>query len=306
LRQGVVRSHEQLVDYLAQGSNAGLYINLLKTSIASGRVERTEMLFAPRTGLSFVPGYEAGQELSIQVLGPVPLDDSDPPRLKFLENEGVTKNGHSVILKMKYKQVSILLGGDLNSASETYLMDHYARQAFPSNQPLTSQQLVSGTRQFFEVDIAKACHHGSADFTNEFLQAINALCTVISSGDEESYSHPRPESLGAVGRFGRGIRPLIFSTELARSSPEKIKDPFELQEKLILAQSKERVSEFTEDLIEKLGRTVAVYGMITLRTDGNRVMLAQKLEQPRSKSQKWDMHYLSRDSQGKLIYQPDA
>ena len=39
-------------------------------------------------------------------------------------------------------------------------------------------------------------------------------------------------------------------------------------------------------------RNVAVYGMITLRTDGERVILAQKIEAPRKASEKWDIHEL--------------
>ena len=49
---------------------------------------------------------------------------------------------------------------------------------------------------------------------------INASATVVSSGDYESHSHPRPDALGAFGKHGRGERPLIFSTELARSTRE--------------------------------------------------------------------------------------
>jgi beta-lactamase superfamily II metal-dependent hydrolase len=66
--------------------------------------------------------------------------------------------------------------------------------------------------------VAKACHHGSADFTNAFLQSLNSAATIISSGDEEPHAHPRPDAVGALGKFGRGNRPLIFSTEIARST----------------------------------------------------------------------------------------
>lgn len=57
--------------------------------------------------------------------------------------------------------------------------------------------------------MAKACHHGSGDFRDDFLAGINALVTIISSGDNESYAHPRPDTLGAMGKAGRGTRPLI-------------------------------------------------------------------------------------------------
>ena len=37
---------------------------------------------------------------------------------------------------------------------------------------------------------------------------------------------------------------------------------------------------------------VAKYGMITVRTDGERVIIAQKLEKKRSPGQKWDLYEL--------------
>ena len=38
---------------------------------------------------------------------------------------------------------------------------------------------------------------------------------------------------------------------------------------------------------------VARYGMITVRSDGEQVIIAQKLEQNRSNSDKWDIYSLS-------------
>jgi hypothetical protein len=176
-------------------------------------------------------------------------------------------------------------------------MGHYARLGAAGLAPD-----LAHSGKFLSVDVAKSCHHGSADFSNDFLQMVNALATVISSGDEESHSHPRPESLGALGHFGRGDRPLIFSTELARSAPEKVKHPDELRKELEKARQQERVAEYTEDLIVRLGRSISVYGMITVRSDGKRVLIAQKLEKARSPGQKWDQYVLEPDHNGVLTY----
>jgi hypothetical protein len=54
--------------------------------------------------------------------------------------------------------------------------------------------------------------------------------------------------------------------------------------------------------ISKLERSIAVYGMINLRTDGQKAVLAQKLEQPRSKADKWDIHRLEPGPDGCLRY----
>jgi len=123
-----------------------------------------------------------------------------------------------------------------------------------------------------EVDVAKSCHHGSADFSSEFLRAINPIATIISSGDEEPYCHPRPDTLGTIGKHSRGERSLIFCTELARSSKEYVE-----LEKSNSSKKRERV--------------VTVYGMINVRTDGEKVVIAQKLEQAAS-SRNWDIHKL--------------
>jgi hypothetical protein len=63
----------------------------------------------------------------------------------------------------------------------------------------------------------KACHHGSSDFDLAFIKAAKPAVTVFSSGDNENYAHPAADALGSAGRWGQGQRPLIFSTELARS-----------------------------------------------------------------------------------------
>ena len=71
---------------------------------------------------------------------------------------------------------------------------------------------------------------------------------------------------------------MIFSTELARSAPEQIKHPSELRQRLTAARLEEGEAEFAEEVVQELGRSVAVYGMICLRTDGRQALFAQKLE----------------------------
>ena len=63
------------------------------------------------------------------MLGPVPEDDVQPPRLRWYGDEGKTRNGNSIVLRLVYKQVSILLGGDLNVPAEEYLLAHYSQLA---------------------------------------------------------------------------------------------------------------------------------------------------------------------------------
>lgn len=192
-----------------------------------------------------VPGYGYNADFTIEVLAPVPRLASGKIDWPWFDDSSHTRNGHSIVLKLSYSEDgswgrSILLGGDLNSASQQYLMDYY------------------GQENPFQVDVAKSCHHGSSDFSVEFMKGLAPFATVISSGDNEAYAHPRAEALGCAGRYSRGNKPKVFSTELARS-------------------------------INSGGDIL--YGMINCRTDGTRVMMAQMKER-RTGADIWDSYEL--------------
>ena len=149
-------------------------------------------------------------------------------------------------------------------------------------------------------------HAGCCGFTSMlksgWMLGFLAVATVISSGDNESHAHPRPDALGAFGKHGRGERPLIFSTELARSTREftpiikhfdTLRDYLRRIEETDDADERKRLK---REMEEKQDRNVAVYGMITLRALDDHVVMAQKLEQPRDSGTKWDIHELSYNS----------
>ena len=178
-------------------------------------------------------------ELSIEILGPVPTASSGPVRFHWFTDSSHTRNGHSLVLKLTYGEVSVLLGGDLNAESQAHLLRSYENAPNP-----------------FVADVAKSCHHGSSDFRVDFMQAVEAQVTVISSGDNESYAHPRADAIGAAGRYGRGQLPLVFSTELARSIRSG------------------------EDIL---------YGMIQARSDGRQLILGQ-MKEKRTGTDIWDSY----------------
>ncbi len=221
-------------------------------------------------------------DFKIRVLAPVTETKEDHTVLRWFGSGtdiGKTKNGHSIVLLATIGKMRVLLGGDLNSPSADFLMEQYSgvnlailrkklKHATKAERTKIEKQIDSAVENFrknFKSDVAKSCHHGSHDITNEFLKGIHPIATIISSGDEESFCHPRPETLGAIGRFSRGDRPLIYSTELARSSPEYIN--------IVKKDLK------TDKIKQKI---VSVYGMISLRTDGQKAIIAQKLEKNRS------------------------
>jgi beta-lactamase superfamily II metal-dependent hydrolase len=281
------------------------YPNLLRSAVRTGQADDIRM--ADAGALSHLPGYEAGRELSIEVLGPVSeqVAVGGAPRTvlrRFGSDDGITKNGHSVTLRLRYRDVTILLTGDLNSHSERYLLQHYTGLDPASVDAVERTSMITKARERFSSHAAKSCHHGSADFVDEFLASIESLVTVVSSGDDEPFAHPRPDALGALGRWGRGSRPLIFSTELARSPSENIKQTAALRRDLERLESlwaaaatdleKEQLRKVIEDRLDRLERAVAVYGLINLRTDGRKLLMAQKLERPSPSGVKWDVHQL--------------
>lgn len=140
-----------------------------------------------------------GQQLRLEVLAPFTEKVKNKQMFRYWVDDGKTINGHSLVLKLTFGQCSFLFGGDLNTVSEKYLMAQY------------------GAANPFEVDVAKSCHHGSSDFTEDFMDKINAYATVISSGDNEPHAHPRADAIGCAGKYSRSKRPLVYSTELARS-----------------------------------------------------------------------------------------
>ncbi len=275
-------------------------------------------------GGAFLPGFgpDNADDCSIQVLGPViekiDADNalrtfSKKPKEKTAEMDtGKTKNGQSILLKLSYKNVSLLFGGDLNSSAEMFLLGHYTGLPVYDPTQVRTDEIVEAAKPTFKVDIAKSCHHGSADFTDHFLETINAAATVISSGDNESHAHPRSDTIGALGHHGRGSRSLIFSTELSRSANEfidredspwfqgaQLKAKAEAQTDAVKKEALLKQAEEKLKLSKK--RNVTVYGAINLRSDGDKVVLAYMLEKS-SKNRRWDVYTLESTSGGALQY----
>lgn len=251
-------------------------------------------------------------DMKLEVMAPVAEMVDGKPALRVFDSKvGPTKNGHSIVLKLTIGHLRILLGGDLNTLSEYWLIEHYSGYDIAA----IKEKLASGgltdkerekleadlkdaillAREKLEVDIAKSCHHGSADFSSEFLQVLNPIATVISSGDEEPHCHPRPDTLGTIGKYSRGERSLIFSTELARSGKEflemntKTEKKEEKKENADAKNKKEKKQTLSAQ--KKRERVVTVYGMINVRTDGEKVVIAQKLE-AKASGRSWDKHML--------------
>lgn len=181
-----------------------------------------------------------GSAFKMEVIAPFTERINNQDAFIYWENdEGKTINGHSLLVKITFGNCTFLFGGDLNTLSENYLMQKYDQ------------------RNPFEVDVAKSCHHGSSDFSEAFMDKVKPYATVISSGDNESHSHPRADAIGCAGKYSKGSRPLVYSTVLARS--------VDLKGKKIL------------------------YGMINARCNGRDIYMNQ-MKEARKASDIWDAY----------------
>jgi hypothetical protein len=237
-------------------------------------------------GLGHLPGHApAVGGASVAVLGPVEEQWNGGPGLRYLDTAGlssmkqpsITRNGHSIVLRIDYGHVRILLTGDLNFRSQAVLLKHVPAAEFSCH-------------------VAKACHHGSEDVSATFLQAMSPWATMISSGDNESYAHPRARMLGLTGalstlrpeggrnRFlgldeARYAAPLMYSTELSRSI--ELFDCFAVfdgKDKRVLKPSLQASGRTTRadgtraSYKDWLLGNKMVYGLINVRTDGQRIL----------------------------------
>ncbi len=245
----------------------------------------------------FLPGFSDADDTSvkIRVLAPIEIERDDEPALIDMGNEGENKNGHSVVLRLDYRDRSILLTGDTNEKSHEKIMDHYGEDFATT----------------WQSDVTKACHHGSHHVDFNFLKGINALSTIFSSGDANTYDHPRAWVLGAAALAGRVIEhptkpllkaPLIYSTEIARSiglkGVEQLRRFEEKQEygktevaplqtvsgretmkkwRVILDADSSRGSDMPPAHKARVMSNM-IYGLVNVRTDGHRLLYAVRNE----------------------------
>lgn len=314
------------------------FAKLIATAIEKGNVGSFEMLSTEHgsfvQGARWMPGFAPGDRegYTIEVLGPwVERDGAGKLRLRSFGDAAKTKNGHSVILRLRFGEFSILFGGDLNTESERFLLTRYAGlSAWPAD-PAGRDAMVAAARVRFRSDVMKACHHGASDVTDEFLSAVNPAAFVISSGDDDvNYVHPRPDLLGRLGKAARGAAPVLLSTELQRSTresedvalvkrlkrnidllaaggPETDENGAPLPDAARKAAAQALAKAMNAD-VDTLGRSnVSVDGAIYVKTDGRRLIAAFKKETQDPKNKWfWYSYALKPDQTMDLVARPES
>ena len=202
--------------------------------------------------------------ISVEVLGPVGTTAGGTPGLVYLRapKDGVpmahldyepgalsashTINGHSIVLRLTYGNVRMLFAGDLNNPIEEVLVkDHDAGDV-----DLTSE-------------VFKVPHHGSHEFSPEFMRAVSPVVSVISSGDENSrveYIHPRATLVSSLGRHSRDEAGLVFVTEMVA-----------FFETVGWANRQGPTGKPTGSAF--FGFRRSAYGLVRVRTDGERMLV---------------------------------
>jgi competence protein ComEC len=112
------------------------------------------------------------------------------PHADHLQNSTLTPNGRSCTLRIRYRERTVLLTGDIEAPQERALLD----RAGQSGEDL-------------KADVLLAPHHGSGtSSTNEFLQAVHPSVALFQVGYRNRYRHPKQE---IVQRYrDLGILPL--------------------------------------------------------------------------------------------------
>ena len=195
-------------------------------------------------------------EISVDVIGPHLDVWNGQPVFRWYKNDSHTINGHSVVLRLNYGEVSILFSGDLNVEGAKHL--------------LAEPALVTK----MDAHVFKAPHHGSHEFHRPFLEAVRPQISVISSGDDPDHGHPRAVFVGGVGSASRSTDPLVFSTEIAAAFTE-VGSETDLEEEASLENADFRTAEANVRARQLFKRRL--HGMINVRTDGQKLYAARRV-----------------------------
>jgi competence protein ComEC len=119
-------------------------------------------------------------------LGPATHVKILAPELPLLTGTASDINNNSVVLRVEFGHVAILMTGDAQSEAEARLLSHGSTD--------------------LRADILKVGHHGSAySSTPAFLAAVHPSIAIISCGLHNVFGHPSPRTLAALQVDGATI-----------------------------------------------------------------------------------------------------
>lgn len=93
-------------------------------------------------------------------------------------------NDGSIVAKLTYGDISIMLTGDATTKTEKIILGEYSKTALAST-------------------ILKVGHHGSRTSTSsEFVKATSPTYALISNGQDNKYGHPHQDTLDTLSQLG--------------------------------------------------------------------------------------------------------
>jgi len=108
------------------------------------------------------------------------------PELPLITGTSSDINNNSVVLRITFGHVAMLLTGDAQAEAESRLLSH--------------------DRADLRADILKVGHHGSAySSTPAFLAAMHPKIAIISCGRHNVFGHPSPRTLSALKIAGANV-----------------------------------------------------------------------------------------------------
>ncbi|MBR1391508.1 MAG: DNA internalization-related competence protein ComEC/Rec2 [Lachnospiraceae bacterium] len=117
------------------------------------------------------------------------------------------ENANGMVLYVAHPAANILLTGDSGAEDEAWMLEAESDHAW----------------KLFEIDILKACHHGSKySNTEEFLQRLRPQVTVISCSETNRYGHPAAEAVEHMEAVGSMVYYTMKSGQITvRAAGEK-------------------------------------------------------------------------------------
>jgi competence protein ComEC len=109
------------------------------------------------------------------------------PQIPPEEIAASAKNNDSLVVRLQYKERSVLLPGDAEKQAEYAMLSETEAGRLHS-------------------DVLKVGHHGSKNSTMpEFLESVGPQIAIISAGEQNPYGHPSAELLERLRRSGARI-----------------------------------------------------------------------------------------------------
>lgn len=95
-------------------------------------------------------------------------------------------------------------GKNINNDSVVFMLSYAGKRVlFPGDiQKDEGDDLVNDFGNQLKCDVIKVPHHGSGDFSNEFIEKVSPKIVLISAGDVNDHAHPRYKALRRYQREG--------------------------------------------------------------------------------------------------------